>query len=200
MFIDAGEWWDSKFCALPKKVTLFLFEAFHDHRQGWDWPLYTSAGDPDLIQSHGSVSKIELSFFMLLCNIFFFLRGEAGYNGITLSIYPSFFCLDNTFWTTEPFPTKLCMVMHYHGPECPTKRLGSQFNSRKEKKFALFLINYWPFSYQTLCDETIPQGGAACKMFGFLSLRNTVSVHSKRPPPKKKPNCSIYSELPNFCN
>ena len=31
-------------------------------------------------------------------------------------------CPDDTFWIAEPFITKLCMVMHYHEPDClPTR-------------------------------------------------------------------------------
>ena len=64
-------------------------------------------------------------------------------------------CLAVIFWTAEPFVTKLGMVIHHHGPECPTKRLvashGQDHNEGSYNQiwpFLPYLLNCWSFYNQ----------------------------------------------------
>lgn len=41
--------------------------------------------------------------------------------------------MDDVFWTTEPFVTKPCLMVHQHKPECLMKILKSQWLSEGSK-------------------------------------------------------------------
>ena len=69
--------------------------------------------------------------------------------------------LDNISSTTEPFVTKLGMVMHHHGPECHARRLACylQGHGHSEGSCSLNMI------VSTISTELLPpKGGRGCLM------------------------------------
>ena len=53
--------------------------------------------------------------------------------GLVWSIYDSFYCI---FWIADPFATKLCLMVHYHKPECLMKKLDCCVQGQGHGKIA----------------------------------------------------------------
>ena len=94
----------------------------------------------------------------------------VGYIGITLSLCPSVclsclcfqFCLDDVSFTTQPFLTKLGLVVYYHGVEYHAKNWFTVFNVKVTARayriqiwlFLRFLLNCGSVCNQTWFDST----------------------------------------------
>ena len=91
-------------------------------------------------------------------------------------IWSDDFC--HSFWTADPFATKLCLMVQYHNSECPMKKLDccaqDQSHSKTSKCLWMsrqYLLNHWTFYYQTWYDDA-SSWARSFKMIGLLSSRS----------------------------
>ena len=62
-------------------------------------------------------------------------------------------CLDDVFWTTEDFVTKLCMFMQHHEPECHAEKLVQ-----------------WPGHTEGLCNQNMTVFTISSKLLVHLQI------------------------------
>ena len=86
-------------------------------------------------------------------------------------------CLDEIFWTTEHFVTKLGVMMQHHKPECSVENLGycCQGHSKGSKFQCLpkwYLLNILFFFNQTWYCDSSSWAGVSFKKIGLLFSRS----------------------------
>ena len=61
-------------------------------------------------------------------------------------------CLSQySFWTADPFATKLGFIVHYHKPECPMKKLDYYLQGQGHSKIS----KCWWMFVQTISSESL---------------------------------------------
>ena len=89
-------------------------------------------------------------------------------------------CLDDISWTTEPFLTKLGMMVYYHMAVCRAEIFVHYLQCQGHSEglynqiwlFLLYLLNCWSVCNQTCTDSKTSEAGVSCAKNGLLRSRS----------------------------